>query len=68
MTPALFAAAGRALFGAHYHGQLAKMLGCARWTVYRYEKGYHPVPAATAEMVRARLAGRRDLIDLLLAG
>lgn len=60
LTPLELAAAGQALFGVHWRGEMARRLGVTEAEVRLIERGAMPVPQAW----RARLIGLAQDVSL----
>jgi DNA-binding XRE family transcriptional regulator len=65
MTSDLLRRVGAALYGQHWHSELAHTLGVNRHTVQRWEAGDSPIPPTLPRNLARLVAARQDELGKL---
>jgi hypothetical protein len=65
MTSDLLRCVGAALYGQHWHSELAHTLGVNRRTVQRWEAGDSPIPPTLPRNLARLVAARQDELGKL---
>ena len=65
MTSDLLRRVGAALYGQHWHSELAHTLGVNRRTVQRWEAGASPIPPILPRNLARLVAARQDELGKL---
>ena len=65
MNPDLLRRVGAALYGEHWHSELARDLGTVRHRVQRWETGDAPIPPILRRNLARLVADRQDRLGKL---